>query len=101
MGRDMLDDSMGKSEVSKCASKCASVPSGLDMKRVAQSFLSESVTAERAMGDTHMHRQGGVTRWARQDSNLTAENTSSDIENEENEQSSLHQNRDSFHDNLR
>ena len=36
-----------------------------------------------------MHAQVGVTRWARQDSNLTAENTSSDIENAENKQSSL------------
>ena len=31
-----------------------------------------------------MHKQGGVTRWARQDSNLTSENPASDIENKEN-----------------
>ncbi len=36
-----------------------------------------------------MHKQVGVTRWARQDSNLTSENTPSDIENTESEQSSL------------
>jgi hypothetical protein len=41
------------------------------------------------MRNTHMHAQVGVTRWARQDSNLTTENTSNDIENEENEQSAL------------
>ena len=53
------------------------------------------------MRNTYMRKQVGVTRWARQDSNLTSENTSNDIENAEIEQSSLHQNRDSFHDNLR
>jgi DNA-directed RNA polymerase specialized sigma24 family protein len=31
-----------------------------------------------------MHTQVGVTRWARQDSNLTSENPASDIENKEN-----------------
>jgi hypothetical protein len=36
-----------------------------------------------------MHKQVGVTRWARQDSNLIAENTSSDIENAENSDSSI------------
>jgi len=36
-----------------------------------------------------MHKQVGVTRWARQDSNLTSENTPSDIENAENKQSSI------------
>ena len=83
--RAVLDDSMGKNEVSKCASKCASVPSGLGMNRVAQSFRSKSVTADSAMRNTHMHKQVGVTRWARQDSNLTSENPASDIENKENE----------------
>ena len=36
-----------------------------------------------------MHKQVGVTRWARQDSNLTSENTASDIENKENSDSSI------------
>ncbi len=36
-----------------------------------------------------MHAQVGVTRWARQDSNLTSENTASDIENAENSDSSI------------
>ena len=36
-----------------------------------------------------MHKQVGVTRWARQDSNLTSKNTAGDIENAENKQSSL------------
>ena len=49
--------SIGKNEVSKCASKCASVPSGLGMNRVAQSFRKEYVTVERAMRNTHMHEQ--------------------------------------------
>jgi hypothetical protein len=31
-----------------------------------------------------MHTQVGVTRWARQDSNLTSENLANDIENKEN-----------------
>ena len=62
--------SMCKNEVSKSASKCASVPSGLGMNRVAQSFRKESVTVDGAMRNTHMHKQVGVTRWARQDSNL-------------------------------
>ena len=47
---------------------CAPVPSGLGMNRAAQSFRKESVTLERAMRNTHMHTQVGVTRWARQDS---------------------------------
>ena len=64
--------------------KSASVPSGLGMNRVAQSFRKESVTADSAMRNTHMHKQGGVTRWARQDSNLTSVNPASDIENKEN-----------------
>ena len=54
------------------------------MNRVAQSFRKESVTADSARRNTHMHTQVGVTRWARQDSNLTSENTSNDIENKEN-----------------
>ena len=41
------------------------------------------------MRNTYMHAQVGVTRWARQDSNLIAENTSSDIENAENSDSSI------------
>ena len=36
-----------------------------------------------------MHAQVGATRWARQDSNLTSENATGDIENAENKQSSL------------
>ena len=36
-----------------------------------------------------MHTQVGVTRWARQDSNLTSENPASDIENAENNDSSI------------
>jgi catalase len=59
------------------------------MNRPAQSFRSESVTADGAMRNTHMHKQGGVTRWARQDSNLTSENTPNDIENAENNDSSI------------
>ena len=54
------------------------------MNRAAQSFRKESVTADSAMRNTHMHKQVGVTRWARQDSNLTSENPASDIENKEN-----------------
>ena len=38
------------------------------MNRVAQSFRKESVTADSAMRNTHLHEQVGVTRWARQDS---------------------------------
>jgi|GEM_PF-3859514 len=41
------------------------------------------------MRNTYLHEQVGVKGWARQDSNLTTENTSSDIENAESEQSSL------------
>ena len=59
------------------------------MNRVAQSFRKESVTADSARRNTHMHTQVGVTRWARQDSNLTSENTASDIENAENSDSSI------------
>ena len=36
-----------------------------------------------------MHKQVGVTRWARQDSNLASENPASDIENAENTDSSI------------
>ena len=54
------------------------------MNRVAQRFRKESVTDGGARRNTHMHTQVGVTRWARQDSNLTTENTSCDIENKEN-----------------
>ncbi|MDE1038308.1 MAG: hypothetical protein OR996_05635, partial [Phycisphaerales bacterium] len=36
-----------------------------------------------------MRKQVGVTRWARQDSNLTSENTPNDIENAENNDSSI------------
>jgi hypothetical protein len=67
--RAVLDDSMGKNEVSKSASKSASVPSGLGMNRVAQSFRKESVTVERASRNTHLHQQVGVSKWAIQDSN--------------------------------
>ncbi len=59
------------------------------MNRVAQSFRKESVTVDSAMRNTHLHEQVGVTRWARQDSNLTSENTPSDIENAENTDSSI------------
>ena len=65
----MLDDSMGKNEVSKSASKCASVPSGFGVNRVAQSFRKESVTADSARRNTHLHTQVGVSKWAIQDSN--------------------------------
>ena len=41
------------------------------------------------MRNTYMHAQVGVTRWARQDSNLCEENITSDIENAENKQSAL------------
>ena len=41
------------------------------------------------MRNTYLHKQVGVKGWARQDSNLTSENTSSDIENAENKQSAL------------
>jgi integrase len=68
--RAVLDDSMGKSEVSKCASKCASVPSGLGMNRVTQRFRSESVSVDGARRNTHMQEQVGVTQCAREDSNL-------------------------------
>ena len=49
----------------------------------------ESVTVDSAMRNTHLHEQVGVTRWARQDSNLTSENTPNDIENAENNDSSI------------
>ena len=61
--------SMGKNEVSKCASKCASVPSGLGMNRVAQSFRKESVSVDGARRNTRLHKQVGVTQCAREDSN--------------------------------
>ena len=54
----------------KNVAESTAVPSGLGMNRVAQSFRKESVTADSAMRNTHMHTQVGVTRWARQDSNL-------------------------------
>ena len=60
----------GETTHEQSASKSASVPSGLDMNRPAQSFRKESVTVDSAMRNTYMHAQVGVTRWARQDSNL-------------------------------
>jgi integrase len=60
----------GETTLEQSASKSASVPSGLGMNRPAQSFRKESVTVDSAMRNTHMHTQVGVTRWARQDSNL-------------------------------
>ena len=69
----------------KSASKCASAPSGFGVNRVAQSFRKESVTAERAMRNTHMHQQVGAKKWAIQDSNLNREKPASDIENKEND----------------
>jgi hypothetical protein len=59
------------------------------MNRVAQSFRKESVTADSASRNTHLHQQVGVSKWAIQDSNLTSVNLAGDIENEENKQSSL------------
>jgi hypothetical protein len=56
---------MGETEF---VAESTAVPSGLGMNRVAQSFRSESVTADSAMRNTHLHEQVGVTRWARQDS---------------------------------
>ena len=47
----------------KGGSKSAPVPSGLGMNHAAQSFRSESVSVERAMRNTHLHKQMGVTRW--------------------------------------
>ena len=60
----------GETTREESASKSASVPSGLDMNRAAPSFRKESVTVGSAMRNTYMHKQVGVTRWARQDSNL-------------------------------
>ena len=57
------------------------------MNRHAQSFRSKSVTVDGAKRNTYLHKQVGVKGWARQDSNLTTKNTSSDIENAESEQS--------------
>ena len=59
------------------------------MNRAAQSFRKESVSVERASRNTHLHQQVGVSKWAIQDSNLTSENTASDIENAENSDSSI------------
>ena len=73
----------------KNVAESTAVPSGLGMNRTAQSFRKESVTVDSAMRNTYMHAQVGVTRWARQDSNLTSENTPSDIENAENSDSSI------------
>ena len=73
----------------KNVAESASVPSGLGMNRVAQSFRSKSVTADSAIRNSHLHKQVGVTRWARQDSNLTSENLANDIENAENTDSSI------------
>ena len=60
----------GETTHGKNVAESTAVPSGLGMNRVAQSFRKESVTADSAMRNTHMHEQVGVTRWARQDSNL-------------------------------
>ena len=60
----------GETKHGKNVAESTAVPSGLGMNRVAQSFRKESVTADSAMRNTHMHEQVGVTRWARQDSNL-------------------------------
>jgi hypothetical protein len=68
--RAVLDDSMGKNEVSKSASKSASVPSGLGMNRAAQSFRKESISVDSASRNTHLHEQVGASKWAIQDSNL-------------------------------
>ena len=62
----------------KIVAESTAVPSGLGMNHPAQRFRKESVTVERAIRNTYMHAQVGVTRWARQDSNLTSENTSND-----------------------
>jgi len=60
----------GEMKHGKNVAESTAVPSGLDMNRPAQSFRKESVTVVSAMRNTHMHKQVGVTRWARQDSNL-------------------------------
>ena len=68
--RAVSDDSVDQNEGSKSASKCASVPSGFGVNRAAQSFRKESVTADSAMRNTHLHEQVGASKWAIQDSNL-------------------------------
>jgi hypothetical protein len=59
-----------KTKHNKNVAESTAVPSGLGMNRVAPSFRKESVTVDSAMRNTYMHAQVGVTRWARQDSNL-------------------------------
>ena len=54
------------------------------MNRTAQGLRKESVTVDSAMRNTHMHTQVGVTRWARQDSNLCDENPASSTDKQEN-----------------
>ena len=61
---------MGETSSRKSVSKSASVPSGLGMNRVAQSFRKEVVTVDSATRNTHLHQQVGVSKWAIQDSNL-------------------------------
>ena len=60
----------GEPKHGKNVAESTAVPSGLDMNRPAQSFRKESVTVDSAMRNTYMRKQVGVTRWARQDSNL-------------------------------
>ncbi len=55
------------------------------MNRVAQSFRKESVTADSASRNTHLHQQVGVSKWAIQDSKLLDQNHVADIENKEND----------------
>ena len=47
----------------KNVAESTAVPSGLGMNHAAQSFRKESVTADSAMRNTHLHKQMGVTRW--------------------------------------
>ena len=60
----------GEMKHGKIVAESTAVPSGFGMNRVAQSFRKESVTVDSAMRNTYMRKQVGVTRWARQDSNL-------------------------------
>ena len=74
----------GETKHGKIVAESTAVPSGLGMNRAAQSFRKESVTVDSAMRNTHLHKQVGVTRWARQDSNLCEENPAGSSDNQEN-----------------
>ena len=58
--RAVLDDSMGKSEVSKSASKCAPVPSGLGMNRFACGSGDKVVSVDSSRRNTYTQERAGV-----------------------------------------